>query len=316
MPVIRRTVLAGATLLAAPAVFAQDNQLRIVVPFGAGSGTDNTMRVFAEAFRTATGRTAMIDNKPGGGTTIGTLEVSRARPDGGTVLYTTGGHTTNAVLMRKLPYDPIEGFTPITLLTRSQGFGLMVSGNSRFKTLDQYLAAARAEPGKITYGSSGIGNTTHVVGELFCRSAKVQLIHVPYKSTPINDAMAGTIDSFFVSPSLIMQYLQTGRLRMLGISSARRMPQVPDTPTFGEYGIEADIPGWSGFWGPPKLPPATVDQLYRSILKAAHEKSFETFTRDNGAETVGLPPAEFAAYVASEIDRYKKVLPPLGIQID
>jgi len=182
--------------------------------------------------------------------------------------------------------------------------------------MDQYLAAARAEPGKITYGSSGIGNTTHVVGELFCRSAKVQLIHVPYKSTPINDALAGTIDSFFVSPSLIMQYLQAGKLRMLGISSAKRMPQLPDVPTFGEYGIEADIPGWSGFWGPPRLAPSVVDQLYRNILKAAHEKSFETFTRDNGAEIVGLPPAEFATYVASEIERYRKVLPPLGIQID
>jgi len=290
--------------------------LRIVVPFGAGSGTDNTMRVFAEAFRTATGRTAIIDNRPGGGTTIGSLEVSRAKPDGGTVLYTTGGHTTNAVLMRKLPYDPIEGFTPITLLTRSQGFGLIVSANSRFKTLDEFLTAARGEPGKITYGSSGIGNTTHVVGELFCRSAKVQLTHVPYKTTPINDAMAGTIDSFFVSPSLVMQYLQTGRLRMLGISSAKRMPQAPDVPTFGEYGIEADIPGWSGFWGPPKLPPPLVDQLYGSLLKAAHEKAFETFTRDNGGEIVGLPPAEFAAYVASEIERYKKVLPPLDIQVD
>ena len=314
----RRTALTLAAVGAASplAAFAQEGGLRIVVPFGAGSGTDNTMRVFAEAFRTATGRTAMVDDKPGGGTTIGTLEVSRAKPDGNTVLYTTGGHTTNAVLMRKLPYDPIEGFTPITLLTRSQGFGLMVGGESRFKTMDQYLAAARAEPGKITYGSSGIGNTTHVVGELFCRSAKVQLIHVPYKSTPINDALAGTIDSFFVSPSLIMQYLQTGRLRMLGISSAKRMPQQPDVPTFGEYGIEADIPGWSGFWGPPRLPPATVDQLYENLLKAAHQKSFETFTRDNGAEIVGLAPAKFAAYVASEIERYKKVLPPLGIQID
>jgi tripartite-type tricarboxylate transporter receptor subunit TctC len=250
MPLTRRTVLAGATLLASPAL-AQDNSLRIVVPFGAGSGTDNAMRVFAESFRTATGRTAIVDNRPGGGTSIGSLEVSRAKPDGGTVLYTTGGHTTNAVLMRKLPYDPIEGFTPITLLTRSQGFGLIVSGNSRFKTLDEFLTAARAEPGKITYGSSGIGNTTHVVGELFCRSAKVQLTHVPYKTTPINDAMAGTIDSFFVSPSLVMQYLQTGRLRMLGISSVKRMPQAPDVPTFGEYGIEADIPGWSGFGGRP-----------------------------------------------------------------
>lgn len=309
-----KLALAGAAMPAAAR--AQEGSLRIVVPFGAGSGTDNTMRVFAEAFRAATGRSVIVDNKPGGGTTIGTLEVSRARPDGTTVLYTTGGHTTNAVLMRRLPYDPVEGFTAITLLTRSQGFGLMVAGNSRFRTLDEFLAAARAEPGKITYGSSGIGNTTHVVGELFCRSAKVQLIHVPYKSTPIADALAGTIDCFFVSPSLIMQYLQAGRLRMLGISSAKRMPQLPDVPTFGEYGIEADIPGWSGFWGPPKLPPETVEALYRSILKAAHEKSFETFTRDNGAEIVGLPPAEFHAYVVSEIARYRQVLPPLGIQVD
>jgi tripartite-type tricarboxylate transporter receptor subunit TctC len=315
----RRAVLAGlAGLAAAPTApaLAQEGGLRIVVPFAAGSGTDNTMRVFAEAYRQATGRTVIVDNKPGGGTTIGTLEVSRAKPDGNTVLYTTGGHTTNAVLMRKLPYDPIEGFTPITLLTRSQGFGLMVGGNSPFKTMDQFLAAARAEPGKITYGSSGIGNTTHVVGELFCRSAKVQLIHVPYKSTPINDALAGTIDSFFVSPSLIMQYLQAGRLRMLGISSAKRMPQLPDVPTFGEYGIEADIPGWSGFWGPPKLPTATVEALRESILKAAREPAFINFSRDNGSEIVGLPPAEFAAYVASEIARYRVVLPPLGIQVD
>lgn len=320
MGATRRATLAGALAgLASPLVapaFAQDGSLRIVVPFNAGSGTDNTMRVFAEAFRQVTGRTVMVDNKPGGGTSIGTLEVSRAKPDGATVLYTTGGHTTNAVLMRRLPYDPVEGFTAITLLTRSQGFGLIVAGDSRFKTMDQYLAAARAEPGKITYGSSGIGNTTHVVGELFCRSARIELTHVPYKGTPLNDALAGTIDSFFVSPSLIMQYLQAGKLRALGISSARRLPLLPDTPTFGEYGIAADIPAWSGFWGPPKLPPAIVDSLYQSILKAAREKSFETFTHDNGGEIVGVPPAEFRAYVASEIERYKNLLPPLGIQVD
>ena len=316
MALTRRGVLAGTALLAVSPAARAEESLRIVVPFGAGSGTDNTMRVFSEAYRVANGRTVIVDDKPGGGTSIGTLEVSRSKPDGNTLLYTTGGHTTNAVLMRKLPYDPIEGFTPITLLSRSQGFGLIVPGSSRFKTLDDFLAAARAEPGKINFGSSGIGNTTHVVGELFCRSAKVQLTHVPYKTTPINDALAGTIDSFFVSPSLIMPYLQAGKLRMLGISSAKRMPQLPDVPTFGEYGIDADIPGWSGFWGPPKLPAAMVDQLFHSILKAAHEKSFETYSHDNGSEVVGLPPAEFAAYVASEIDRYKKVLPPLGIQID
>lgn len=167
----RRGVLAGATLLAASSAVRAEENLRIVVPFGAGSGTDNTMRVFAEAYRIANGRTVIIDDKPGGGTTIGTLEVSRSK-------------------------------------------------------------------------------------------------------------------------------------------------QMPDVPTFGEYGIQADIPGWSGFWGPPKLPPDVVDTLYKNLLKTAHERSFETFTTDNGGEIVGLPPAEFAAYVASEIERYRKVLPPLGIQID
>ena len=317
MRILRRAAIVGAVAgLASAPLRAQDSRLRIVVPFGAGSGTDNTMRVFAEAFRIATGRTVLVDNKPGGGTSIGTQEVARAKPDGSTVLYTTGGHTTNAVLMRKLPYDPVADFTAITLLSRSQGFGLMVSGDSRFKTMDQFLAAARAEPGKITYGSSGIGNTTHVVGELFCRSAKIQLVHVPYKATPINDALAGTIDSFFVSPSLVMPYLQAGRLRMLGISSATRMPLQPDSPTFGEYGIDAHIPGWSGFWGPAGLPVATTEQLHQSIMKAAREKVFETYLRDTGGELVSTPPAEGHAYVVSEIERYKKVLPPLGIQLD
>jgi tripartite-type tricarboxylate transporter receptor subunit TctC len=113
-----------------------------------------------------------------------------------------------------------------------------------------------------------------------------------------------------------MQYLQTGRLRALGVSSAKRIPLLPDVPSFGEYGIDADIPGWSGFWGPPGLPAATVEELHKSIMMAAREKVFADFTRDNGSEIVGMPPAEFHAYVVSEIERYKKVLPPLGIQIE
>jgi tripartite-type tricarboxylate transporter receptor subunit TctC len=318
MTVTRRRMVQGGLggLVMSSAAVAQEGSLRIVVPFAAGSGTDNAARVFGEAVRLATGRSVMVDNKPGGGTSIGSLEVSRAKPDGATVLMTTGGHTTNAVLNRKLPYDSIEGFTPLMLLTRSQGFGLIVGGGSRFKTLQEFLAAARAEPGKLTYGSSGIGNTTHVVGELFCRSAQVQLTHVPYKSTPIADAMTGTIDCFFVSPSLIMQYLKAGKLRALGVSSGQRIALLPDVPTFGEFGIEADIPGWSGFWGPPRLPPTLVDSLFQTLSKGAREKSFETYARDNGSEVVCQPPAEFKAYVVSEIERYRRVLPPLGIQVD
>ncbi len=318
MTAMRRRVMQwSAAAFTAPGVaFAEDGSLRIVVPFAAGSGTDNSARVFGEAVRLASGRTVIVDNKPGGGTSIGSLEVSRARPDGTTVLFTTGGHTTNAVLNRKLPYDSIEGFTPITLLTRSQGFGLMVGGEQRFKTMQEFLAAARAEPGKLTYGSSGIGNTTHVVAELFCRSARIELTHVPYKSTPIADAMTGTIDCFFVSPSLVMPYLKAGKLRALGVSSAERIALLPDVPTFGAFGIEADIPGWSGFWGPARLPPPLVDSLFQTLSKGARDQSFETFSRDNGSEVVCLPPGEFKAYVASEIARYQRLLLPLGIQVD
>ena len=135
-------------------------------------------------------------------------------------------------------------------------------------------------------------------------------------ATPLSDAMAGTIDSFFVSPSLVMQHLQTGRLRALGISSPERMPQLPQTPTFAEYGIEAHIPAWSGFWGPPKMAPSLVQDLYGSLARAARSASFETYTRDNGGEVVVMPPEDFGRYVAGEIERYRKLLPALGIQMD
>src|SRR5258708_32366606 len=149
MRIARRDLLRGAAAVAllSSDALAQASGLRIVVPFAAGSGSDNSARVFAEALRVTAGRNVMVDNKAGGGTSIGTQEVSRPKPDGTTILYTTGGHTTNAVLMRNLPYDPVEGFTALTMLTRSPGFGLIVSGNSRFETLQQFGAAARAEPG-------------------------------------------------------------------------------------------------------------------------------------------------------------------------
>jgi tripartite-type tricarboxylate transporter receptor subunit TctC len=113
-----------------------------------------------------------------------------------------------------------------------------------------------------------------------------------------------------------MQYLKAGKLRALGVSSAQRIALLPDVPTFGEFGIEADIPGWSGFWGPPRLPPALVENLFQTLSKGAREKSFEAYARDNGSEVVCTPPPEFKAYVVSEIERYRRVLPPLGIQVD
>ncbi len=192
----RRSMLGvvAATMFAPGWVRAQGQQLRIVVPFSAGSGTDITARVVAEAIAKATGRVVIVDNRAGAGGIIGAMEVVRSRPDGNTVLYTTGGHTTNAVLFKNLPFDPVADFTPITRLTRSSGFALLVGEKSPYQSLEQFVAAAKAQPGRLSYGSSGIGNTTHVMGALFCRGVGLDLLHVPFKGTPTVDLMSGTID--------------------------------------------------------------------------------------------------------------------------
>jgi tripartite-type tricarboxylate transporter receptor subunit TctC len=297
-------------------VAAQGQALRIVVPFSAGSGTDAAARVLGEAITTISGQTVIVDNKGGGGGVLGAAEVARARPDGSTVLYTTGGFTTNAVLIRKAPYDSIADFTPIVRLSRSSGFALLVPAKSPYKTLDQYIAAARAKPSALTFGSSGVGNTTHVMGVLFSRGVGVELVHVPFRGTPTTDLIAGTVDSAFLSPSVAAPQIRAGQLRALGISGTTRSPLLPDVPTFAEAGLKVqDIPAWSGVWGPAKMPPAVVQSLYDTMAKASRTPAMLKYNQDTGSEPDAMPPDAFKAYVTSEIERYKKLLPPLGIEI-
>ena len=316
----RRDMLGWAAALALTSVLAaradEVKSLRIVVPFAAGSGSDVTVRFVADALQRS-GLAAIIDNKPGAGSIVGSLDVSRSRPDGSVILYTTGAHTTNAVLMKKLPFDPIEGFTPIMMLVRSSGFALVVNGKSPYQTLAQLIAAARAAPGKLSYGSSGVGNTTHVVGALFCEAAGIDMLHVPFKGTPITELLGGTVDSIVTSPAFVAQSIETGRMRALAVSGTRRDAQLPDVPTFAELGVNVqDVPAWAGFWGPPGMSPEVVQSLYAKLLAAAHSSGLEKYVREGGGEIVGMAPQPFAAFVKEEIERYRRILPPLGIHLD
>ncbi len=211
---------------------AQTPQLRIIVPFSAGSGT---------------------------------------------VMLTTSGHTTNAVLMKKLPYDSIEDFTPVTLLQRSSGFALLVGDKSPFRTIDPFIAAAKAQPGNLTFGSSGVDNTTHVMGVFFCKGTDLDMIHVPFKGTPINELIGGVVDCAFLSPGVAGAAIRAGELGGLGISGTKRSTLLPDMPTFTEQGLKVqDIPAWSGIFAPPKVtgrqyarkatPLAAAHALTRSLL--------------------------------------------------
>ena len=295
---------------------AQNQALRIVVPFTAGSGTDIFARVLADTITKGSGRAVIVDNMPGAGGMLGALEVVRARPDGNTVLYTTGGFTTNAVLIKKLPFDPIADFTPITRQLRSSGFALLVSEKSPYKSIDQFIAAAKAKPGGLTFGSSGVGNTTHVAGVFFCKDVGVDLLHVPFKGTPTTELIAGVVDSAFLGPAVAAQQIRAGQLRALGISGPTRSPLLPDAPTFAELGLNVqDIPGWAGIWGPAKMPPGTVQSLYETFAKASQTPLLAKYMRDQGSEPDSMPPEAFKAYVTSEIERYRKLLPPLGIEI-
>lgn len=291
--------------------------LTLVVPFGAGGALDSMARIFADRYQAVNGRRVIVENKPGASTTIAASHVSRAKPDGSTLLWTTGGHTTNAVLMKSLPYDSIKDFTPLTIVYRTDGFALLTSGNSPWNSVQDVIEAARKEPGKISYGSAGVGNTTHVVGALFAKHADVDLLHVPYKSTPIVDVMSGVVNLTFIAPSSLMPYLRDGRLKALAITGKERARELPNVPTFAELGFEeVDIPAWIGLLAPPNMEPEVLDALYAEVKVTLEDPIFQQRMQDAGNTISGIPPSEFSAYIASEIDRYSRILPPLGISID
>lgn len=317
----RREALAGvAASLAAPVVTAASNLpdiLRIVMPFPAGGALDGMTRIFADSYQKVTGRTCIVDNKPGAATTIGASEVSRARPDGSVVLWTTGGHLTNGVLMKKLPYHPIDGFTPLTMVYSTYGFALLHRADGPFNSVAEFIAAAKKQPGKFSYASAGNGNTTHVVGALFARQAGIELIHVPYKGTPLTDLISGVVDVSFIAPSSVMQYIEARKIKALAITGSQRADTLPTVPTFAELGMpEIDVPAWIGMLAPPRMPADTLAALYDGVAKTLADADFKSRMVAFGNQVSGMPPERFKTYLQQEYARYQRILPPLGIEMD
>ena len=322
MPITRRHILLGsAAMLAAPAfVRAQDalpDTMRLILPFPPGNSLDASARVFAEAYRAATGRNCFVDNKPGAAATIAANEVSRGRPDGSVLLWTTGGHLTTAVLMKKLPYDPIEGFTPVTPAYQTDGFVLATRAGSPFNSVKDVIDAAKRTPGRVSYASAGVGNTTHVVGALFARSAGVDMLHVPYRGDFLVDLLAGVTDMMFVSPGVIDPLVKSGKLKLLGITGTKRSERIPDLPTFLESGLkDVDVPAYSALLAPPKMPPATLAALHEGVVKALRSPAVVSAFSTVGNRVWTLSPQDFKAYLQQELRDLQRILPPLGIQMD
>lgn len=321
MVVHRRHVLVSAAAALMPAWIraqtALPDVMKIIVPFPPGNTLDASARWFGEAYRKVTGRTVVVENKPGAATTIAASEVARSKPDGSVVLWTTASHTTTAVLMKKVPYDPIDGFTPITPVTDGWGFVLITRSNAPFNKVQDVVDAARKNPGKVSYASTGVGGPPHVLGAQFAMSTGVELLHVPYRADFLTDLISGVTDVMFTGPSVVMPHIESGKLKALAMTGSKRFPALPNVPTFSEVGIkDVHLPAYSALYGPPNMPAPVLASLYEGIAKAARDPGFAAQLKSTGSDPWVMQPAEFKAYLQAEMQTFRRVLPPLGIQMD
>src|SRR6266478_2430664 len=295
-----------------------DRIVRIVVPFAPGGGTDVIARTLAQEMAKDLGATVIIENKPGAGTIIGTQAVATSEPDGYTLLMGTFANAVNPSLNAKLPYDPHKDFAPVALIARSFNI-VVVNPKSPFQSIADLIAAAKADPDKLSYGTFGTGTSAHLAGELFKDMAKVNLTMVPYKgAAPGNtDLIGGQIQVMFTTVASAASLIAGGQLRALAVTSAERSPAFPQLPTVAEAGVPGyAAESWYGLFAPAKTPPQIIDRLNRSAAAAVKSEAFNKLGVNEGLVMVASPPGELDRYVRGEEERWRKVIQDAGIKID
>jgi tripartite-type tricarboxylate transporter receptor subunit TctC len=295
-----------------------DRIIKIVVPFAPGGGTDVIARTLAQEMAGNLGVSVVIENKPGAGTIIGTQAVAVSEPDGYTLLMGTFSHAVNASLNSKLPYDPHRDFAPVALVARSFNL-VVVNPKSPIKSIADLIAAAKADPEKLSYGTFGTGTSAHLAGELFKDMAKVNLTTVPYKGAApgITDLIGGQIQVMFTTVASAAALVEAGQLRALAVTSAERSPAFPQLPTVSEAGVPGyAAESWYGLFAPAKTPPDIVDRLNRSAALAVQSESFKKLGVNEGLVMVAQPPQELDRYLRGEEARWRKVIEDAGIKVE
>jgi tripartite-type tricarboxylate transporter receptor subunit TctC len=292
--------------------------VKIVVPFAPGGGTDSVARTLAQEMARDLGQSVIIENKPGAGTIIGTQAVATSEPDGYTLLMETFANAVNPSLNSKLPYDPHKDFAPVALVARSFNI-VVVNAKSPYRSIADLIAAAKAEPDKLSYGTYGTGTSAHLAGELFKSMAKVNLTTVPYKGAApaITDLLGGQIQVMFTTVASASSLIAGGQLRALAVTSAERSPAFPDVPTVAEAGVPGySAESWYGLFTPAKTPSAIIDRLNKSAAVAVKSEAFNKLGVNEGLVMVASPPGELDRYVRGEEERWRKVIQDAGIKIE
>jgi len=290
--------------------------VRLIVPFAAGGSTDVIARVLAPKLSEAWGQQVIVDNRPGGNTTIGTDIVAKSAPDGHTLLVTPAPFTVVPSVMTKLPYDPAKDFEPITLINTTP-MGLVVHPGVPAKNLKELIALAKTRPGQMNFGSSGSGGVPHLSGELLNTMAGLKIIHVPYKGNApaLADLVGGHVDMAFNGLTSVMPFIKSGRLRVLGVTSIGRTAALPEVPTFDEQGLKGfQAVAWNGLSAPARTPKDAIARIQETSSRIVKSPELAEQLKRDGSDPVGSSTAEFVAHLRDEVVKWKKVLDRAGIK--
>jgi len=318
--VILGVVLVAGTALVANAALAQAwpaKAVRMISPYPPGGGNDILSRAVAAKLEPRLAG-AFVENKPGANSIIGTEFVANSPPDGYTIILIPSSHAINQSLYSKLPYNAVRDFTPISLAGTSPML-LAVPASSPLNNLRDLLAAAKARPGTLTYSTAGNGSTGHLTAVLLALTTNISLQHIPYKGTSpaVTALLGGDVAMSFAPPTLFLPHVRSGRLRALGITSATPSSQAPDVPTIDSAGVPGFVAGvWYGFLGPAKMPRPIVERLNAEIGAVLKDPDVVAVLSKQSIEPLTSTPDEFARFIASEVDKWARVVKESGAKVD
>jgi tripartite-type tricarboxylate transporter receptor subunit TctC len=318
----RRFIALGGAAIAAPAFSRAARAenfpsrfVRLVVPFPPGGAVDGAARILAQRLSEMWGQQMVIENRPGAGGNVAAAAVLGAEPDGYTVYIASIGHAISQFVTPSISYHPVTDFAPVTLMCVYPNI-MAIPNSSPSRTLPEFIARAKAEPGKVTYCSSGIGTSLHLAGELFKRMAGVDLTHIPYRGAgpALNDLIPGRVDAIFANFPSTLPYVQSGQLRGLAVTTAKRQPEVPDLPAIAEFVPGYDVSSWFALFVAAKTPPDIVARLNADAIAALNHPPVKARYAQLGSTVVGSTPGELAVFLQAEIHRWGPIIKAAGIK--
>ena len=319
---LARAALACAVLVVAGAATAQQaypsRPIRLIVPFPPGGSTTVVARLLGQKLTEAWGQPVIVENKPGGNGIIGSEEMLKSAPDGHTILLVVNTHAINALVMKSLPYDTVKDFAPVATL---YSFELVLVANPAVpaNNLREFIALAKAKPGEIRYAAGDNGGLTHLASEMFNAQAGVNIQAIPYKGSgpALTDTVAGHVESYFSSPTAVIQFIKTGKLKAFAISGKTRSVALPDVPTFAEAGLPGyDAGAWCGILAPAATPKDIVNKLSAEIAKIIATPDFREKLQGQGLESFVSTPDQFAALIGRDMAKYDRVIKTANIKFD